>query len=220
MVSRCTARCEISPKRRYESTEARSDSWTGFSFDIWYRRITFRVNVKSRLIKLVLLPLGRGDSYTFGREEEYPCRIFFPSCCIQWIHISGFEEWEIVWHRGRQLAGLRRLLRILLYLFAVVFSNQWACRQSHKSTCNSLNYKSLYGFKPASKYAHSHKKTGWWAYLHFASNRHNRLDVRLLYGRLQVCQDAHWFRNQQRFYVDPGFYVEPNLRNCRQLRQK
>ena len=41
MVSRCTARCEISPKRRYESTEARSDSWTGFSFDIWYRRIAF-----------------------------------------------------------------------------------------------------------------------------------------------------------------------------------
>ena len=38
MVSRCTARCEISPKRRYESTEARSDSWTGFSFDIWYRQ--------------------------------------------------------------------------------------------------------------------------------------------------------------------------------------
>ena len=70
MVSRCTARCEISPKRRYESTEARSDSWTGFSLDIWYRRIAFRVNVKSRLIKLVLLPLGRGDSYTFGREEE------------------------------------------------------------------------------------------------------------------------------------------------------
>ena len=130
MVSRCTARCEISPKRRYESTEARSDSWTGFSFDIWYRRITFRVNVKSRLIKLVLLPLGRGDSYTFGREEEYPCRIFFPSCCIQWIHISGFEEWEIVWHRSRQLAGLRRLLRILLYQLAVVFPNQWAYRQS------------------------------------------------------------------------------------------
>ena len=43
MVSRCTARCEISPKRRYESTEARSDSWTGFSFDIWYRRITFPI---------------------------------------------------------------------------------------------------------------------------------------------------------------------------------
>ena len=126
----------ISPKRRYESTEARSDSWTGFSFDIWHRRITFyvepnlRVNVKSRLIKLVLLPLWRGDSYTFGREEEYPCRIFFPSCCIQWIHISGFEEWEIVWHRRRQLAGLRRLLRILLYLLAVVFSNQWAYRQN------------------------------------------------------------------------------------------
>ena len=61
MVSRCTARCEISPKRRYESTEARSDSWTGFSFDIWYRRIAFRVNVKSRLIKLVLLPLWYGN---------------------------------------------------------------------------------------------------------------------------------------------------------------
>ena len=39
-------------------------------------------------------------------------------------------------------------------------------------------------------------------------------------GVLQVCQDAHWFRNHQRFYVDPGFYVDPNLRNCRQLRQK
>ena len=47
MVSRCTARCEISPKRRYESTEARSDSWTGFSLDIWYRRITIFETVVS-----------------------------------------------------------------------------------------------------------------------------------------------------------------------------
>ena len=78
--------------------------------------------------------------------------------------------------------GLRRLLRILLYLLAVVFPNQWAYRQSCKRTCNLLNYKLLYGFKPVSQYAHSHKKTGGWAYLHSTPNRYNQFDISLLCG--------------------------------------
>ena len=39
------------------------------------------------------------------------------------------------------------------------------------------------------------KKIWWWAHLHSALNRHNWLDVRLLYWYLQVRLDAHWFRN-------------------------
>ena len=56
--------------------------------------------------------------------------------------------------------GLRRLLRTLLYLLAVAFWNQWAYRQCCTNSCNVLNYKLLYGFKPVSQYAHSHKKQG------------------------------------------------------------
>ena len=67
-------------------------------------------------------------------------------------------------------------------VLAMVLSNQWAYRQCCENSCNLLNCKLLYGFKPVYQYAHTHKKTGGWAYLHFASIWYNRLDVSLLCG--------------------------------------
>ena len=90
-----------------------------------------------------------------------------------------------------KFTALRRLLRILLYLLAVVFSNNWAYRQYRKSSCNLLKYKLLYRFKPVFQYAHSHKKTGGWAYLHSALKQHNQLDFSLLCGYSRARLDAH-----------------------------
>ncbi len=143
--------------------------------------------------------LSRAGSCRWLAFAAFLCWLKWNFCTREWFFAPTRKQNAfLVRERCRcyeKDTGLRRLLRILLYLLAVVFSNQWAYRQSCKKNCNLLNYKLLYEFKPVSKCAHFHKKIGWWAHLHSALNRHNWLDVRLLYWYLQVRLDAHWFSN-------------------------
>ena len=106
--------------------------------------------------------LSRAGSCRWLAFAAFLCWLKWNFCTREWFFAPTRKQNAfLVRERCRcyeKDTGLRRLLRILLYLLAVVFSNQWAYRQSCKKNCNLLNYKLLYEFKSVSRCAHFHKK--------------------------------------------------------------